>query len=87
MVAEAWSAVIDGENIGVYEDFFSLAGIHCWPCALWPGCEALLTWTSTPGLLENPTVTRLAENIEGAHCTAPKTSVGPDVVDREELVL
>ncbi len=88
MVAEAWSAVIDGENIGVYEDFFQLGGHSLLAMRV----VARLRSASNLDIplrvfFENPTVAALAEYIEGAHCTAPKTSVGPGVVDREELVL
>ena len=88
MVAEAWSAVMDGESIGVYEDFFQLGGHSLL------AMRVISRLRSAFGLdiplrvfFENATVAALAEYIDGARRSLTKTSYAPLVVDREELVL
>ena len=88
MVADAWSAVIDGASIGVHDDFFQLGGHSL----LAMGVVSRLR--SASGLdiplrvfFENASVAALAEYIEAARCTLTKTAGAPLVVDREELVL
>ena len=88
IVADAWSAVIDGASFGVYDDFFQLGG------------HSLLAMRvrsrlrSASGLdiplrifFENATVAAMAEYIEGVRRTGGKTANPPLVADREELVL
>jgi surfactin family lipopeptide synthetase A len=88
MVAEAWSAVIGGEGIGVHEDFFQLGGHSLL------AMRVVSRLRSACGLdiplrvfFENATVAALAEYIEGVRRTGGKTAGTPLVADREELVL
>ena len=41
-VAEAWSAVLSVQDIGVNDDFFTLAATHCWPRVSFRGCVVFL---------------------------------------------
>jgi acyl-CoA synthetase (AMP-forming)/AMP-acid ligase II len=88
MVAEAWSAVMDGESIGIYEDFFQLGGHSLL------AMRVISRLRSASGLdiplrvfFENATVAALAEYIDGARCSGAKTPLAPLAVDHEELVL
>jgi hypothetical protein len=88
MVPDAWSAVIDGESIGVYEDFFQLGGHSLL------AMRVVSRLRSASGLdiplrvfFENATVAALAEYIKGARCTGASTPLAPVVADHEELVL
>jgi Phosphopantetheine attachment site/AMP-binding enzyme C-terminal domain len=88
MVADAWSAVLDGTTIGVYDDFFQLAGHSLL------AMRVVSRLRSASGLdiplrvfFENASVAALAEYIEAARRTLTGTGDAPLVVDREELVL
>ena len=88
MVAQAWSAVIDCESIGVYENFFQLGGHSLL------AMQVISRLRSAFGLdiplrvfFENATVAALAEYIDGAQCSGAKTSFVPLAVDHDELVL
>ena len=88
MVAEAWSAVIDAERVGVHEDFFDLGGHSLL------AMRVISRLRSASGLdiplrvfFENSTVAALAEYIDGARCSGAKTSFAPLAVDHEDLVL
>jgi amino acid adenylation domain-containing protein len=88
MVADAWSAVLDGTTIGVYDDFFQLGGHSLL------AMRVVSRLRSASGLdiplrvfFENASVAALAEYIEAARRTLTGTGDAPLVVDREELVL
>ena len=88
MVAHAWSAVIDCESIGVYENFFQLGGHSLL------AMRVVSRLRSASGVdiplrvfFENATVAALAEYIENARLTLTRMAVAPLVADREELVL
>ncbi len=88
IVAEAWSAVIDSENIGVYDDFFQLGGHSLL------AMRVVSRLRSACGLdiplrvfFENATVAALAEYIEGAQRTVIHAGRAPLNTDREELFL
>ena len=88
MVAEAWSAVLDVESIGVHEDFFQLGGHSLLAMRVVSRLRSACGLDiSVRVFFENATVAALAEYIEGVRRTGGKTDGAPLVADREELVL
>ena len=88
MVAQAWSAVIDCEGIGVYENFFQLGGHSLLAMSV------VSRLRSASGVdiplrifFDNATVAALAEYIENARLALTRTAVAPLAVDHEELIL
>jgi acyl carrier protein len=87
MVAEAWSALLDGKSIGIYDDFFQHGGHSLL------AMRVVSRLRSAFGVdiplrvfFENATVVALAAYIDGAQLTAVEPSVAP-LVEREEVVI
>jgi hypothetical protein len=86
-VAEAWSAVLNVQGIGVHDDFFQLGGHSLL------ATRVVSRLRSVSGIdiplrvfFENATVATIAEYIDGAQLTAIEPTVAP-ILEREEVVI
>ena len=86
-VAEAWSAVLNVQGIGVHDDFFQLGGHSLL------ATRVVSRLRSVSGIdiplrmfFENATVAAIAEYIDGAQLTAIEPSEAP-LLEREEIVI